>query len=120
MERECAGGAATTVGLCLGAVARGVLTGKYRHGTPPELAGRRSQLFRVRYVEHQATDRAEQSGRHVVTAADGWATARDGGAGLCGTGRGWSRRSSAPEYRPDGRLAGGEEVELAPAIRAAS
>ncbi|MDR7299909.1 aldo/keto reductase [Haloactinomyces albus] len=51
---------------------RGVLTGKYRNGTPPDSRGADAHL--ARYVEHHRTERAARIVQAVSTAADGLGT----------------------------------------------
>ncbi len=51
---------------------RGVLTGKYRNGTPPDSRGA-SPMY-ASYVEHHRTERAARIVQAVVTAADGLGT----------------------------------------------
>jgi aryl-alcohol dehydrogenase-like predicted oxidoreductase len=121
VERELAPAAAHHgVGLLAWApLGRGVLTGKYRNGTPS--SSRAASPNYARYVEHHRTDRANRIVQAVVTAADGlgvspvevvlaWVRDRPGVvAPIVGA-------------RDTTQLAGSlaaEEVELAPAIRAA-
>ncbi|WP_114452152.1 aldo/keto reductase [Halopolyspora algeriensis] len=51
---------------------RGVLTGKYRNGTPADSRGADSRL--ARYVEHHRTERATRIVQAVFTAAEGLGT----------------------------------------------
>jgi aryl-alcohol dehydrogenase-like predicted oxidoreductase len=51
---------------------RGVLTGKYRHGTPSD--SRAASPHYARYVEHHRNERAARVVQAVVTAADGLGT----------------------------------------------
>jgi len=51
---------------------RGVLTGKYRNGTPADSRG--ASPHYARYVEHHRTERASRIVQAVVTAADGLGT----------------------------------------------
>ncbi len=100
-------------------LARGVLTGKYRHGTPSD--SRAASPHFARYVEHHRTDRAARIVQAVVTAADGL------GASPLEVALAWVRDRPgvvAPVVgaRDTAQLAGSlaaEEGELAPAIRAA-
>lgn len=100
-------------------LARGVLTGKYRNGTPS--ASRAASPHYARYVEHHRTDRASRIVQAVVTAADGL------GVAPLEVALAWVRDQPgvvAPVVgaRDTTQLAGSlaaEEVELAPAIRAA-
>ena len=71
VEREVAPAAAYHgVGLLPWApLARGVLTGKYRNGTPS--SSRAASPHYAGYVEHHRTDRANRIVQAVVTAADG-------------------------------------------------
>ncbi|HKR51070.1 MAG TPA: aldo/keto reductase [Pseudonocardiaceae bacterium] len=121
VERELAPAAAYHgVGLLPWApLARGVLTGKYRNGTPSDSRAASPQF--ARYVEHHRTDRATRIVQAVVTAADGL------GASPLEVALAWVRDRPgvvAPVVgaRDTAQLAGSlaaEEVELAPAIRAA-
>ncbi|MFN2494693.1 MAG: aldo/keto reductase [Pseudonocardiaceae bacterium] len=98
---------------------RGVLTGKYRNGTPSD--SRAASPHFARYVEHHRTDRAARIVQAVVTAADGLGTSP------LEVALAWVRDRPgviAPVVgaRDVAQLAGSlaaEEVELAPAIRAA-
>ncbi|HEY2762956.1 MAG TPA: aldo/keto reductase [Pseudonocardiaceae bacterium] len=121
VEREVAP-AATYHGLGLlpwAPLARGVLTGKYRNGTPSD--SRAASPHLARYVEHHRTDRAARIVQAVVTAADGLGTSP------LEVALAWVRDRPgvvAPVVgaRDAAQLAGSlaaEEVELAPAIRAA-
>lgn len=100
-------------------LARGVLTGKYRNGTPSD--SRAASPHFARYVEHHRTDRAARIVQAVVTAADGLGTSP------LEVALAWVRDRPgvvAPVVgaRDAAQLAGSlaaEEVELAPAIRAA-
>ncbi|MGH3787591.1 MAG: aldo/keto reductase [Pseudonocardiaceae bacterium] len=100
-------------------LARGVLTGKYRNGTPS--GSRAASPHYARYVEHHRTDRATRIVQAVVTAADGL------GVSPLEVALAWVRDRpgvAAPVVgaRDATQLAGSlaaEEVELAPAIRAA-
>jgi len=100
-------------------LARGVLTGKYRNGTPA--ASRAASPHFAGYVEHHRTDRAARIVQAVVTAADGLGTSP------LEVALAWVRDRPgvvAPVVgaRDAAQLAGSlaaEEVELAPAIRAA-
>jgi len=121
VERETAAAAAYHgVGLLAWApLARGVLTGKYRNGTPAD--SRAASPHFARYVEHHRTDRAALIVEAVVTAADGLGTSP------LEVALAWVRDRPgvvAPVVgaRDAAQLAGAlaaEEVELAPAIRAA-
>jgi aryl-alcohol dehydrogenase-like predicted oxidoreductase len=121
VERELAPAAAYHgVGLLPWApLARGVLTGKYRNGTPSD--SRAASPHFARYVEHHRTDRATRIVQAVVTAADGLGTSP------LEVALAWVRDRPgvvAPIVgaRDTAQLAGSlaaEEVELAPAIRAA-
>ncbi len=121
VERELAPAAAYHgVGLLPWApLGRGVLTGKYRNGTPSDSRAASSHL--ARYVEHHRTDRAARIVQAVVTAADGLGTSP------LEVALAWVRDRPgviAPVVgaRDVAQLAGSlaaEEVELAPAIRAA-
>ncbi|MPZ65429.1 MAG: aldo/keto reductase [Pseudonocardiaceae bacterium] len=121
IERELAPAAAHhRVGLLPWApLARGVLTGKYRNGTPADSRAATAHL--ARYVEHHRTDRAARIVQAVVTAADGLGTSP------LEVALAWVRDRPgvvAPVIgaRDTAQLAGllaAEEVELAPAIRAA-
>lgn len=100
-------------------LARGVLTGKYRNSTPSD--SRAASPHFARYVEHHRTDRATRIVQAVVTAADGLGTSP------LEVALAWVRDRPgvvAPVVgaRDTAQLAGSlaaEEVELAPAIRAA-
>jgi aryl-alcohol dehydrogenase-like predicted oxidoreductase len=100
-------------------LARGVLTGKYRNGTPP--SSRAASPHYARYVEHHRTERAARIVQAVVTAADGL------GVSPLEVALAWVRDRPgvvAPVVgaRDATQLAGSlaaEEVALAPAIRAA-
>lgn len=100
-------------------LARGVLTGKYRNGTPS--GSRAASPHYARYVEHHRTDRANRIVQAVATAADGL------GASPLEVALAWVRDRPgvvAPVVgaRDATQLAGSlaaEEVELAPAIREA-
>lgn len=100
-------------------LARGVLTGKYRNGTPAD--SRAASQYFAGYVEHHRTDRAARIVQAVVTAADGLGTSP------LEVALAWVRDRPgvvAPVVgaRDAAQLAGSlaaEEVELAPAIRAA-
>ena len=121
VEREVAPAAAHHgVGLLPWApLARGVLTGKYRNGTPP--SSRAASPHYARYVEHHRTERTNRIVQAVVTAADGL------GVSPLEVALAWVRDRPgvvAPVVgaRDTAQLAGSlaaEEVELAPAIRAA-
>lgn len=98
---------------------RGVLTGKYRHGTPSDSRAA-SELF-AGYVEHHRTERAARVVQAVVTAADGLGTSP------LAVALAWVRDRPgvvAPVVgaRDAAQLAGSlaaEELELPDAIRAA-
>lgn len=100
-------------------LARGVLTGKYRNGTPSD--SRAASVHFARYVEHHRTDRATRIVQALVTAADGLGTSP------LEVALAWVRDRPgvvAPVVgaRDAAQLAGSlaaEDVELAPAIRAA-
>lgn len=100
-------------------LARGMLTGKYRNGTPSD--SRAASPHLARYVEHHRTDRSARIVQAVVTAADGLGTSP------LEVALAWVRDRPgvvAPVVgaRDAAQLAGSlaaEEVELAPAIRAA-
>lgn len=121
VERELAPAAAHHgVGMLAWApLARGVLTGKYRNGTPPN--SRAASPHYARYVEHHRTDRSNRIVQAVVTAADGL------GVSPLEVALAWVRDRPgvvAPVVgaRDTTQLAGSlaaEGVELAPAIRAA-
>ena len=121
VERELAPAAAHHgVGLLAWApLARGVLTGKYRNGTPSN--SRAASPHYARYVEHHRTDRSNRIVQAVVTAADGL------GVSPLEVALAWVRDRPgvvAPGVgaRDATQLAGSlaaEEVDLAPAIRAA-
>jgi aryl-alcohol dehydrogenase-like predicted oxidoreductase len=121
VERELVPAAAHHgVGLLAWApLARGVLTGKYRNGTPSN--SRAASSHYAGYVEHHRTDRANRIVQAVVTAADGL------GVSPLEVALAWVRDQPgvvAPVVgaRDTTQLAGSlaaEGVELAPAIRAA-
>jgi aryl-alcohol dehydrogenase-like predicted oxidoreductase len=121
VERELAPSAAHHgVGLLPWApLARGVLTGKYRNSTPSD--SRAASPHFARYVEHHRTDRAARIVQAVVTAADGLGTSP------LEVALAWVRDRPgvvAPVVgaRDAAQLTGSlaaEDVELAPAIRAA-
>ncbi|SDM43296.1 aldo/keto reductase [Allokutzneria albata] len=98
---------------------RGVLTGKYRNGTPADSRAASQNLSR--YVEHHRTERAARIVQAVVTAADGLGTSP-----LC-VALAWVRDRPgviAPIIGPKdtGQLTGclaAEDLELPRAIRAA-
>jgi len=98
---------------------RGVLTGKYRNGTPADSRGASPHF--APYVEHHRTERAARIVQAVVTAADGLGTSP------LAVALAWVRDRPcvvAPVIgaRDTAQLAGSlaaEEVELPPAIRAA-
>jgi len=98
---------------------RGVLTGKYRHGTPSDSRAASSHF--ARYVEHHRTERAARVVQAVVTAADGLGTSP------LAVALAWVRDRPgvvAPIVgaRDAAQLAGSlaaEELELPPAIRSA-
>ncbi|MEO6091296.1 MAG: aldo/keto reductase [Umezawaea sp.] len=98
---------------------RGVLTGKYRNGTPPDSRGASSHF--AGYVEQHRTDRATRIVQAVVTAADGLGTSP-----LC-VALAWVRDRPgviAPVVgaRDTNQLLGSlvaEDLTLPPAIRAA-
>jgi len=98
---------------------RGVLTGKYRHGTPSDSRAASPQY--AGYVEHHRTDRAARVVQAVVTAADGLGTSP------LAVALAWVRDRPgvvAPIVgaRDAAQLAGSlaaEELELPAAIRAA-
>ena len=100
-------------------LARGVLTGKYRNSTPA--GSRAASPHYARYVEHHRTDRANRIVQAVATAAEGL------GVSPLEVAVAWVRDRPgvvAPVVgaRNAIQLAGSlaaEEVELAPAIRAA-
>jgi aryl-alcohol dehydrogenase-like predicted oxidoreductase len=100
-------------------LARGVLTGKYRNSTPA--GSRAASPHYARYVEHHRTDRATRIVQAVSTAAEGL------GVSPLEVAVAWVRDRPgvvAPVIgaRNAIQLAGSlaaEEVELAPAIRAA-
>jgi aryl-alcohol dehydrogenase-like predicted oxidoreductase len=98
---------------------RGVLTGKYRNGTPADSRGGSPQF--ARYVERHRTERAVRIVQAVVTAADGlgtsplavalaWVRDRPGVVAPVVGARGTTQLAAS--------LAA-DEVELPPAIRAA-
>lgn len=74
VERQvCAAAQFHGVGLLPWApLGRGVLTGKYRNGTPSDSRGASEHL--AGYVEHHRTERAARVVQAVVTAADGLGT----------------------------------------------
>lgn len=121
VERELAPAAAHHgIGLLPWApLARGVLTGKYRNSTPS--GSRATSPHYARYVEHHRTDRTNLIVQAVVTAAEGL------GVSPMEVALAWVRDRPgvvAPVVgaRDATQLAGSlaaEEVELAPAIRAA-
>ncbi len=98
---------------------RGVLTGKYRNGTPPDSRGASAHM--AGYVEQHRTERAARIVQAVATAADGLGTSP-----LC-VALAWVRDRPgvvAPVVgaRDTQQLAGSlaaEELTLPPAIRAA-
>jgi len=98
---------------------RGVLTGKYRHGTPSD--SRAASSHYAGYVEHHRTERAGRVVQAVVTAADGLGTSP------LAVALAWVRDRpgvAAPIVgaRDAAQLAGSlaaEELELPAAIRAA-
>ncbi|TCP50987.1 aryl-alcohol dehydrogenase-like predicted oxidoreductase [Tamaricihabitans halophyticus] len=98
---------------------RGVLTGKYRSGTPADSRGASNRL--APYVEHHRTERAARIVQAVVTAADGLGTSP------LAVALAWVRDRPgvvAPVLgaRDTGQLTGclaAEELTLPPAIRAA-
>lgn len=98
---------------------RGVLTGKYRKGTPSDSRGASEHL--ARYVDHHRTDRAARVVQAVATAADGMGTSP------LAVALAWVRDRPgvvAPIVgaRDAAQLAGSlaaEELALPPAIRAA-
>ncbi|GAB3745121.1 aldo/keto reductase [Amycolatopsis oliviviridis] len=98
---------------------RGVLTGKYRSGTPADSRGA-SSVF-AGYVEHHRTDRAARIVQAVATAADGLGTSP------LAVALAWVRDRPgvvAPVVgaRDTGQLTGSltaEEITLPPAIRSA-
>lgn len=98
---------------------RGVLTGKYRNGTPADSRGASSRY--AAYVEHHRTDRAARIVKAVTTAADGLA------ASPLSVALAWVRDQpgvTAPVVgaRDTGQLTGilaAEEIVLPPAIKAA-
>ncbi|MQA62124.1 MAG: aldo/keto reductase [Actinophytocola sp.] len=98
---------------------RGVLTGKYRNGTPADSRGASSRY--AAYVEHHRTDRAARIVKAVTTAADGLA------ASPLAVALAWVRDQpgvTAPVVgaRDTGQLTGilaAEEIVLPPAIKAA-
>ncbi|HEX4103060.1 MAG TPA: aldo/keto reductase [Pseudonocardiaceae bacterium] len=121
VEREVAP-AATHHGVGLlpwAPLGRGVLTGKYRNSTPA--GSRAASPHYARYVEHHRTDRANRIVQAVATAAEGL------GVSPLEVAVAWVRDRPgvvAPVVgaRSAIQLAGSlaaEEVELAPAIRAA-
>ncbi|MQA13582.1 MAG: aldo/keto reductase [Pseudonocardiaceae bacterium] len=121
VERELAPAAGYhRVGLLPWApLARGVLTGKYRNGTPADSRAAAPHL--ASYVEHHRTDRAARIVQAIVTAADGLGTSP------LEVALAWVRDRPgvvAPVIgaRDAAQLAGSlaaDDVELAPAIRAA-
>lgn len=121
VERELVG-AADYYGvgvLAWAPLGRGVLTGKYRNGTPAD--SRAASAHFAPYVEHHRTDRTSRIVQAVVTAADGLGTSP------LEVALAWVRDRPgvvAPVVgaRDAAQLAGSlaaEEVELAPTIRAA-
>ncbi|WP_137811701.1 aldo/keto reductase [Gandjariella thermophila] len=98
---------------------RGVLTGKYRNGTPPDSRGASPHL--APYVEHHRNERAARIVQAVVTAAEGLGTSP------LAVALAWVRDRPgvvAPVVgaRDTAQLAGSlatENLELPPAIRAA-
>src|SRR4051812_24091456 len=98
---------------------RGVLTGKYRNGTPPDSRGASAHM--AGYVEQHRTDRATRIVQAVVTAADGLGTSP-----LC-VALAWVRDRPgvvAPVIgaRDTNQLLGSlvaEDITLPPAIRSA-
>ncbi|MGQ0776919.1 MAG: aldo/keto reductase [Pseudonocardiales bacterium] len=121
VERELAPAAAYHgVGLLGWApLARGMLTGKYRNGTPPD--SRAASPHLAPYLEHHRTERGARIVQAVVTAADGL------GVSPLGVALAWVRDRPgvvAPVVgaRDAAQLVGSlaaEDVELAPEIRAA-
>ena len=102
-----------------GPLGRGVLTGKYRHGTPSDSRAASSRY--AGYVEHHRTERAARVVQAVVTAADGLGTSP------LAVALAWVRDrpgvvSPVVGARDAAQLAGSlaaEELELPPAIRSA-
>lgn len=98
---------------------RGVLTGKYRNGTPPDSRGASPHF--APYVEHHRNERAARIVQAVVTAADGLGTSP------LSVALAWVRDRpgvAAPVVgaRDTAQLTGSlaaEDLELPPAIRAA-
>jgi aryl-alcohol dehydrogenase-like predicted oxidoreductase len=98
---------------------RGVLTGKYRTGTPADSRGANSAY--AGYVEHHRTDRAARIVQAVATAADGLGTSP------LAVALAWVRDRPgvvAPVVgaRDTGQLTGSltaEDITLPPAIRSA-
>ncbi|MEU8638866.1 aldo/keto reductase [Amycolatopsis sp. NPDC048633] len=98
---------------------RGVLTGKYRTGTPADSRGANSAY--AGYVEHHRTDRAARIVQAVATAADGLGTSP------LAVALAWVRDRpgvAAPVVgaRDTGQLTGSltaEDITLPPAIRSA-
>jgi aryl-alcohol dehydrogenase-like predicted oxidoreductase len=98
---------------------RGVLTGKYRHGTPSDSRG--ASTHYGSYVEHHRTERAARVVEAVVTAADGLGTSP------LAVALAWVRDrpgvvAAVVGARDGAQLAGSlaaEELELPAAIRAA-
>ena len=121
IEREVAPAALThDIGLLPWApLGRGVLTGKYRTGTPADSRGA-SSVF-AGYVEHHRTDRAARIVQAVATAADGLGTSP------LAVALAWVRDRPgvvAPVVgaRDTGQLTGSltaEDITLPPAIRSA-
>lgn len=121
VEREVAAGAAHHgVGLLPWApLGRGVLTGKYRGGTPADSRGASDEL--AGYVDAHRTDRVARIVEAIVTAADGLGTSP------LAVALAWVRDRPgvvAPVVgaRDTGQLTGSlaaEELTLPPAIRAA-
>jgi aryl-alcohol dehydrogenase-like predicted oxidoreductase len=78
LERRVEGGVLAAAGhhgmglLAWAPLGRGVLTGKYRHGTPSD--SRAASTRYAGYVEHHRTERAARVVQAVVTAADGLGT----------------------------------------------
>ncbi|MQA10288.1 MAG: aldo/keto reductase [Pseudonocardiaceae bacterium] len=105
--------------LCWAPLGRGVLTGKYRSGTPADSRGASARY--APYVEHHRTERAARIVQAVVTAADGLGTSP------LAVALAWVRDRpgvAAPVLgaRDTGQLTGclaAEELTLPPAIRAA-
>jgi aryl-alcohol dehydrogenase-like predicted oxidoreductase len=105
--------------LCWAPLGRGVLTGKYRTGTPADSRGANSAY--AGYVEHHRTDRAARIVQAVATAADGLGTSP------LAVALAWVRDRPgvvAPVVgaRDTGQLTGSlaaEDITLPPAIRSA-